>query len=178
MTAQTAVLPDFLPQHVRLSLAGAQHKLLVAYDPARDALAEPEGGRPSTHLLKPDHPDRDAYPHSVINEFFTMTLAGRVGLPVPPVWRRYVPHPVYLVQRFDREESAAGDVARRHIIDACQLLNRASLFKYSAGLDDLLAVVARCRGRLATRQRLCEDLEMLRTKKAERPWRKHGNIPL
>ena len=138
----------------RMSLAGAQHKLLVAYDPGRDALAEPEGGRPSTHLLKPDHPDRDAYPHSVINEFFTMTLAGRVGLPVPPVWRRYVPHPVYLVQRFDREASPAGDVARRHIVDACQLHNRAALFKYNAGLDDLLAVVARCRGRLPTRQRL------------------------
>ena len=29
-----------------------------------------------------------------------------------------------------------------------------------------------------TRQRLCEDLELLRDKKMERPWRKHGNIPL
>lgn len=29
-----------------------------------------------------------------------------------------------------------------------------------------------------TRLRLCEDLEMLRTKKVEKPWRKHGNIPL
>ena len=29
-----------------------------------------------------------------------------------------------------------------------------------------------------TRQRLCEDLELLQTKKVDRPWRKHGNIPL
>jgi propionyl-CoA carboxylase beta chain len=29
-----------------------------------------------------------------------------------------------------------------------------------------------------TRQRLCEDLELLRNKKVDRPWRKHGNIPL
>jgi len=29
-----------------------------------------------------------------------------------------------------------------------------------------------------TRTRLCEDLELLRGKRAERPWRKHGNIPL
>ena len=29
-----------------------------------------------------------------------------------------------------------------------------------------------------TRQRLCEDLDILRTKKTDRPWRKHGNIPL
>ena len=30
----------------------------------------------------------------------------------------------------------------------------------------------------ATREHLCDDLEMLRTKEVERPWRKHGNIPL
>ena len=30
----------------------------------------------------------------------------------------------------------------------------------------------------ATRQRLCENLDLLRTKRTERPWRKHGNIPL
>lgn len=30
----------------------------------------------------------------------------------------------------------------------------------------------------STRQRLCEDLDVLKTKKVERPWRKHGNIPL
>jgi propionyl-CoA carboxylase beta chain len=29
-----------------------------------------------------------------------------------------------------------------------------------------------------TRQRLCEDLELLQGKKTVRPWRKHGNIPL
>lgn len=29
-----------------------------------------------------------------------------------------------------------------------------------------------------TRQRICDDLDLLKTKKVERPWRKHGNIPL
>ena len=29
-----------------------------------------------------------------------------------------------------------------------------------------------------TRQRICEDLELLRSKDVKRPWRKHGNIPL
>ena len=29
-----------------------------------------------------------------------------------------------------------------------------------------------------TRERLCEDLELLKDKEVERPWRKHGNIPL
>mmetsp|Transcript_60022 Transcript_60022/g.123244 ORF Transcript_60022/g.123244 Transcript_60022/m.123244 type:complete len:560 (+) Transcript_60022:76-1755(+) len=29
-----------------------------------------------------------------------------------------------------------------------------------------------------TRQRLCEDLELLQNKEVHRPWRKHGNVPL
>ena len=29
-----------------------------------------------------------------------------------------------------------------------------------------------------TRLRICEDLEILQTKKQENPWKKHGNIPL
>ena len=29
-----------------------------------------------------------------------------------------------------------------------------------------------------TRRRLCKALGMLRNKKLENPWRKHGNIPL
>jgi propionyl-CoA carboxylase beta chain len=29
-----------------------------------------------------------------------------------------------------------------------------------------------------TRRRICEDLDLLRTKEDKRPWRKHGNIPL
>jgi propionyl-CoA carboxylase beta chain len=29
-----------------------------------------------------------------------------------------------------------------------------------------------------TRQRICEDLELLRSKDTKRAWRKHGNIPL
>ena len=30
----------------------------------------------------------------------------------------------------------------------------------------------------ATRERICDDLDLLSTKKDVRPWRKHGNIPL
>jgi len=29
-----------------------------------------------------------------------------------------------------------------------------------------------------TRKIICEDLEFLRNKKLENPWKKHGNIPL
>lgn len=125
----------------RMSLAGAQHKLAVIFQD--DALFEPEGGTASTHILKPDHPDI-AYAHSVTNEWFIMNLAKRVGLNVPPVWRRYVPEPVYLIQRFDRQRSANG-WHRIHSIDACQLLGLDKTYKYLAGSVERLAELAdRC----------------------------------
>jgi len=135
----------------RMSLAGAQHKLAVVMRDA--ALFEPEGAQPSTHILKPDHPDPD-YPHSVINEWFVMTLAKRMGLNIPNVVRRYVPEPVYLIERFDRD-MGAGLCHRRHAIDACQLLGLDRRFKYAQGSVETLAqLAAACRNKAQTRVRL------------------------
>ena len=133
----------------RMSAAGAQNKLLVVY--REQALYEPVGSEPSTHILKPNHPHQD-YPSSVINEYAAMRLAGALKLTVPTVTRRYVPEPVYLVQRFDRYADGAGLMQRHHNIDACQLLNKARSFKYTgATLHSLLDIVAACRNRASTR---------------------------
>lgn len=113
----------------KMSLAGAQHKLALIWDGKQ--LWEPKGTIPSTHILKPNH-DGGSFPHSVANEYFIMRLATKLGLNVPAVVRLYVPEPVYLVERFDREERD-GQCQRRHVIDACQMLGIASGFKYSAG---------------------------------------------
>lgn len=121
----------------RMSLAGAQHKLLVVYHDGR--LYEPEGATPSTHILKPDHPDTESYLASVVNEYLTMRLARAVGLPVPDVHMLFVPQPVYIVDRFDRilpEATPPGarpglSVRRKHLIDACQLLNKSRTFKHT-----------------------------------------------
>jgi serine/threonine-protein kinase HipA len=133
----------------RMSVAGAQNKLLVVY--RDDHLFEPVGSEPSTHILKPNHVGDD-YPASVINEYFTMSLAHSVGLPVPAVFRHYTPEPVYIVERFDRFADSDGRTQCRHIIDACQLLNKSRAFKYkTATLDALLQVIDRCRNRVVTR---------------------------
>ena len=135
----------------RMSLAGAQHKLAVVLEDG--ALFEPAGATPSTHILKPDHPDAD-YPHSVINEGFVMRLARRLGLDVPEVHRRYVPSPVYLIDRFDRVAGAQG-WQRRHAIDACQLLGLDRSFKYTQGsMDSLAALANACRSPAVARSRL------------------------
>lgn len=135
----------------RMSLAGAQHKLAVVLQDGE--LFEPAGATPSTHILKPDHPDED-YAHSVINEWFVMRLAKRLGLDVPDVHRRYVPSPVYLVDRFDR--FANGQTwQRRHVIDACQLLGLDRSFKYSQGsMENLAALANACRSPAVARSRL------------------------
>jgi len=135
----------------RMSLAGAQHKLAVALQDG--SLFEPAGATPSTHILKPDHPDED-YPHSVINEWFVMRLAKRLGLDVPDVHRRYAPSPVYLIDRFDRVREDQG-WQRRHVIDACQLLGLDRSFKYSQGsIESLAALANACRSPAVARSRL------------------------
>jgi serine/threonine-protein kinase HipA len=139
----------------KMSLAGAQHKVAIIY--RDDQLLEPTGSEPSTHILKPDHPG-DTWPHSVINEWFVMRLAAKVGLPVPRVQRLYVPQPVYLIERFDRSESKHG-WERLHCIDACQLNGLSREFKYSAGSIERIADLAnQCRPAALARLRLFQWL--------------------
>ncbi len=147
----------------RMSLAGAQHKLLVVLD-ASDRIFEPEGATPSTHILKPSHPDSASYPASVANEYVTMRLARAAQLPVPYVHRFYVPDPVYIIERFDRRVTTLPsapdgtprlDVRRLHIIDACQLLNRSRVFKHTgASLEALNGVIQATTNKALSRTRL------------------------
>ncbi|MEO5933806.1 MAG: HipA domain-containing protein [Duganella sp.] len=144
-----------------MSLAGAQHKMLVILDAGE--LYEPLPATPSTQILKPNHQSGD-YPASVMNEYFIMRLARRVGMNVPGVHRLYAPQPVYLIDRFDRVRPAestrdlaarADLVRRRHVIDTCQLLNKARNFKYSAAhLDTLVEAIGQCRAKAAARLQL------------------------
>jgi len=135
----------------RMSLAGAQHKLAVVLHEGE--LFEPEGQAPSTHILKPNHPDAD-YPHSAINEWYVMRLAKQLRLYVPEVHRRYVPEPLYIIDRFDRVGDISG-CRRTHTLDACQLLGLDRLFKYSQGSIETLARLANeCRLQAAARSRL------------------------
>lgn len=102
----------------KMSLAGAQHKIGVIYD--KGELLEPTGAMPSSHILKPQHEHPNEYWATVCNEWFVMSLAGRLGLQVPPVVVEQVPEPVFIIERFDRKGEYPNQT-RKHIIDACQL---------------------------------------------------------
>jgi len=114
----------------RMSLAGAQHKMVVLFDPKSQELSEPLKGTPSTHILKPNS-TAEGYPHSVINETFTMLLAARLGLTVPSVWHLYLPEPVFIIERFDRTPGHI-EPDRVHALDGIQLLNEPAFNKYTS----------------------------------------------
>jgi len=67
------------PQQMRFALPGDRHKLALVHDERSDRWAWPEPGLPSTHIVKPEPPER---PGIVANEH-ACTLAYReLGLPV------------------------------------------------------------------------------------------------
>ena len=111
---------------IRLSLAGAQGKLVVAIQGGRFYLSL--DGCPSSHILKPKSPHFDGL---VENEFFCMRLAARVGLDVATVEIGDAKGSRFLqVERFDRKHQADGQLERIHQEDFCQTLGVPPELKY------------------------------------------------
>ena len=126
----------------KMSLAGAQQKLAIVMIDGQ--LFEPTGTRASTHILKPDVLS-EHYPCSAVNEWFSARLAQRMGLVVPQVELRYVPSPVYIIERFDRKRTGE-QVERLHTLDALQLLTLSAKAKYAeSGIKALTDVLSKCR---------------------------------
>jgi serine/threonine-protein kinase HipA len=112
-----------------MSLAGAQDKIGLRFDSRTKRFWDSVGQSPTTHILKPDI--RQArYAPSAINEFACMELARALKMPVPKVWLLRVPEAAYVIERYDREVPAHGDIASLHQIDGCQLLGHGSAWKY------------------------------------------------
>jgi serine/threonine-protein kinase HipA len=100
----------------RPSLAGFQRKALLGRR-ADGTWQLPCGDAPSTWILKPDGPHPMA-----ANEATCLRLAAACGLAVPETELLDVSGlPVLAVRRYDRQDSAAGDIpARVHQEDGCQ----------------------------------------------------------
>jgi serine/threonine-protein kinase HipA len=115
-------------EHLRLSLAGVQHKAVLVRD-GSGRFGEPRDGMASSHILKPELPDSD-YPGLARNEYFCMRLAARCGLSsanvtlVTPGGRTCL-----VVERFDREILTCPP-RRVHQEDLCQALGLTPDFKY------------------------------------------------
>jgi serine/threonine-protein kinase HipA len=122
-------------QGIRLSLAGAQNKLVVVFRNGRIGL--PRGSTPSTHILKPSPPlmrvrsrTTTTFPDLVANEAQCLRLAHELGLPVAEVEViAAAGQPALLVKRYDRRE-ALNRIVRIHQEDFCQALGLPSDRKY------------------------------------------------
>jgi serine/threonine-protein kinase HipA len=113
---------------LRLSLAGAQSKVPVVL--VDDAVALPEPGQPTTHILKPPI---SRFAATTENEAFVMRLAAAIGLDVAPVEARIVQDRTFLlVQRYDRVIGDDGFVRRIHQEDFCQALGVPPETKYAS----------------------------------------------
>ena len=111
---------------IRLSLAGAQGKLVVAINGKKFYL--PLGGAPSSHILKPQSAH---FTGLVENEFFCMRLAAQVGLDVAKVEIGMAQDTRFLqIERFDRKRAADGRLTRIHQEDFCQALAIPPELKY------------------------------------------------
>ncbi|MFT5590342.1 MAG: serine/threonine-protein kinase HipA [Bradyrhizobium sp.] len=115
----------------RLSISGAQFKLLVSIDPDGNPHL-PLGNSPSTHILKPDmvRPDIKLFA-SAVNETIVMRAAHLCGLPTASVSYQCEVR-ACLVERYDRFRDEAGILRRRWQADFCQLSGNASDVKYEA----------------------------------------------
>ena len=115
---------------LRLSLAGAQEKISLAY--FDDSWHLPKNGAPSTHILKPTRSgELSSIAH---NEFFCMNLAEKLGFPVPKTQIVDVADTsVFICQRYDRKfNPEKNEIERIHQEDFCQALGIMNEIKYQA----------------------------------------------
>lgn len=113
-------------EELRLSLAGAQEKLPLAYFDGCFYL--PKNGAPSTHILKPT--GNGELVSLAANEYICMQLARNVGLSVPEsALCRIGSQTFFLIERYDRWREA-NRISRLHQEDMCQALGILSDHKY------------------------------------------------
>lgn len=110
-----------------LSLAGAQDKFPAIY--RNGSLLIPTRGAPTTHIVKAPI-QHSGIKESVFNEYYCMELAREIGLNVPKCIVTDDEHPLFIIERYDREIDKNGLVRRIHQQDFCQAQGKTSEFKY------------------------------------------------
>ena len=121
----------------RLSLAGAQEKCPVLLRDSQFFL--PQGEAPSSHILKFAITD---YRHVPAYETVLTDLARRIELHTAVVEFHYLyvneqAHDYLVIERYDREPAADGEIRRLHQEDFCQALGvgRERKYETSGGVD-------------------------------------------
>lgn len=119
--------PD--PRQLRVSISGAQRKMLVSIDEDGQPLL-PVGTTPSRFIVKPDivHAQLKLFA-TAANETIVMRAARLCGLPTARV--QYQPIvKACLVERYDRIPQPDGSLKRLWQADLCQIAGKPSDVKY------------------------------------------------
>lgn len=139
LVANLRSAPLGVGRRVRMSLAGAQEKLLLTRLPD-GSWGRPVDGTPSTHILKPQI---ERYANTVENEAFCMRVASNLGFSVANVETILVDdRPVLVVERYDRIVDGEGLVQRLHQEDFCQAFGLPPQRKYQEDGGPTLARIA------------------------------------
>lgn len=113
-----------------LSLAGAQDKFPAIY--ADGIFFLPDNAGPTTHIIKVPI-NRQGIKESVFNEYYCMQLASLCGFNIPVNQIVYSgKHPLFVIERYDREKDRKGVVRRIHQQDFCQAQGFTSEKKYES----------------------------------------------
>ncbi|MFN3254797.1 MAG: type II toxin-antitoxin system HipA family toxin [Ilumatobacter sp.] len=110
----------------RWSLAGAQAKIALSWVDGV-GWSEPDGGTPSTHILKPAIAGYESFE---VNEYLCLGAADRLGLVAAKTeLMRFEDQKVVVVERYDRSH---GGTRRIHQEDMCQALGVHPSEKYQS----------------------------------------------
>lgn len=119
-------LVDLVDQSVRLSLGGAQDKLMLRQ--TLEGWSLPLDGALSTHIFKPESP---AYPGLAVAEAWCLTAAAAATATVTAHLQAPAGHrPTLVVERYDRTITGDG-IVRTHQEDMCQVLGLSPADKYA-----------------------------------------------
>ena len=119
----------------RFALASSRGKFALERFDGR--LTWPNAKHPSTRIVKPPH---ERFCGAPLVEDATMHLAAACGLDVA---RSFGDDQAYVVERFDREVCADGQVLRIHVEDFTQALGVSRHAKYSVTAADSFALLKR-----------------------------------
>ena len=117
----------------RFALAGSQGKFALEQFDGR--WTWPNSKHPSTHIVKPPH---DRFCGVSLVEDATMHLAAACGLDVA---RSFGEDQAYVVERFDREVCADGQVRRIQVEEFTQAMGLSRHAKYSVAAADAFALL-------------------------------------
>lgn len=125
--SRQSVASKLASENIYLSLAGAQDKFAATLD--NNELYYSIDGAPTTHIVKV--PIRHSkIKDSVYNEHFCLELAKEIGLPTAKSVILEGPHPLLIVERYDRTKDSLTSTRRLHQQDLCQAQGYVSDNKY------------------------------------------------